>query len=227
MPKSQTGNIDRGVCTREKRHSGRCGNGTCPGCGITLTSENATPSTVSHGSGRCLTCSAWRYHKTRKRKGSNPQTYQIADSPFTFSCGCSGVLPHLGKSNLLAKAMSRTRDEWACRVATILKASRFNGEKQGYKSIDPNTPHSVIRTLMNEENCALCRKPLEWKFGAGLTPHLHHDHASGEIFGFAHVKCNPKAEAKEILRLKSEVKKLQQENQKLQEECEGILLKAA
>jgi hypothetical protein len=42
---------------------------------------------------------------------------------------------------------------------------------------------------------------------------VFHDHSSGEPIGFAHPRCNPRAEANEIFRLKAEVKKLQQEVQ--------------
>lgn len=71
---------------------------------------------------------------------------------------------------------------------------------------------------MQEKNCLLCNEPLKWVLGNGKTPHCHHDHFTGEIYGFSHGTCNQQAEAREIYRLKAEVKKLQQENQQLREE---------
>jgi hypothetical protein len=92
--------------------------------------------------------------------------------------------------------------------------------------MDANTPHSFIHTMMQRDICVICGEPLEWKLGQITTPHLHHDHLTGQIYGFAHAKCNPGAEAKEIFRLTAEIEKLQQENQKLKE-AQGILLEAA
>jgi len=132
------------------------------------------------------------------------------------------MIPELGGNpNQFVRKMSNSRNHnrpfWTCRVRVILDSIRCAARKRNYQPINPNTSHSVIRQLMQEKNCVLCGEPLDWELGRGTTPHLHHDHETGEIYGFAHPKCNPRAEAKEIFRLKSEVRKLQQEVQILRE----------
>jgi hypothetical protein len=46
-----------------------------------------------------------------------------------------------------------------------------------------------------------------WAFERGKTPHLHHDHNTGKLFGFTHNHCNPRALEDEIERLKKELDK--------------------
>jgi hypothetical protein len=62
--------------------------------------------------------------------------------------------------------------------------------------------------MMAEPNCERCGEPLVWEFGLGKTPHLHHNHETGEPIGFTHPVCNPRAMEDEIDRLKAVVKKL-------------------
>jgi hypothetical protein len=68
------------------------------------------------------------------------------------------------------------------------------------------TPHSVIRAMMEEPNCVLCSLPLTWEFGMGKTPHLHHNHVTGEIYGFTHARCNAHDLMREIDRLRDQIK---------------------
>jgi hypothetical protein len=70
-----------------------------------------------------------------------------------------------------------------------------------------DTPHAEIRKLMEEPNCERCGEPLSWEFGAGKTPHLHHNHITGEIYGFTHPVCNAEALEKEIDRLRELLKR--------------------
>jgi hypothetical protein len=58
---------------------------------------------------------------------------------------------------------------------------------------------------MRVKECWRCRQPLEWVFGRGKTPHLHHDHETGEVHGFTHPSCNPKALLHEIDDLRKEL----------------------
>ena len=64
---------------------------------------------------------------------------------------------------------------------------------------------------MEEKLCWRCRKPMHWEnLGKGKTPHLHHNHETGEIYGFTHSRCNPSALEEEIRELRKEIiKKLQ------------------
>jgi len=120
-------------------------------------------------------------------------------------------MPQRGESNQFAKWHATTGA--VCRIAGILSKSQTNAKAEDFMPINQNTPHSLIRQMMEAKNCILCGEPLKWEFGPGKTPHLHHDHVTGEIYGFAHAKCNPRAEAKEMFRLRAEVKKLHQEVQ--------------
>ena len=86
-----------------------------------------------------------------------------------------------------------------------MKTNSVNVAKRGnYKPIE-NTPHSVIRELMNKDVCVLCGKKLTWAFGLSKTPHLHHDHETGKIIGFTHPVCNPFALQNRIFELEAEV----------------------
>lgn len=100
-----------------------------------------------------------------------------------FPCGCSGFLPRKrGESNMFAKSSQnhRTRS-WICRILQILRSSKHAAWGK-YRPI--KATHLV------------------WIFGRGSTPHLHHDHDTGKVFGFTHSICNPRALQKEIVRLK-------------------------
>jgi len=84
-------------------------------------------------------------------------------------------------------------------------------EKKDHAPIDLKTPHSLIRELMKAELCWRCKRPLKWTLGMGKTPHLHHSHTSGEIFGFTHPHCNPLALEHEIDELRQRIAELEQE----------------
>jgi len=104
---------------------------------------------------------------------------------------------------------------WFCRVGRILNASLADAKKDKCAPIDPATPHAIIRALMDIPLCERCRRPLMWEIGAWKTPHLHHSHESGEVFGFTHAKCNPRAVEIENDRLKDENARLTYENNRL------------
>ena len=98
----------------------------------------------------------------------------------------------------------------------ILQSGACQARKYGYTSIDPKTPHSIIRKMMAETLCERCGKGLDWTVCVkGKTPHLHHSHDTGEIHGFTHVQCNPQA-------LKNEIDNLRTENARLQTEIERL-----
>jgi len=142
----------------------------------------------------------------RHRRGSRPQNYQILGKYQTFHCGCVVLLPscHGVSDKFTRHHRHNSRPGFWCRVSNIIDASRNAARKHGYKPIPANTPHSVIHKMMEEPNCERCGLPLIWQFGIGKTPHLHHNHETGEIYGFTHPVCNPHAMQQEIERLKIE-----------------------
>lgn len=126
---------------------------------------------------------------------------QIPKKRYVFVCGCSGILPKEGESNKFARwGHGRV---WVCRVAKMMTMSKRDAKVgKKYVPADSQVPHSVIRKLMKIKLCWYCRRPLKWILEAGKTPHLHHNHETGEIHGFTHSFCNPRALYKEIDRLK-------------------------
>jgi hypothetical protein len=128
----------------------------------------------------CPKCGAARSHSHTVR--------QVAEKPWTFSCGCSGILPSKGKSNKFARHSSKG---FTCRVAGTLAKGTVEAQKRGFK-FNADVPHSVIREMM-EKDCWRCHGALDWSvMSNGTTPHLHHNHESGEILGFTHPNCNPR-----------------------------------
>jgi hypothetical protein len=75
-------------------------------------------------------------------------------------------------------------------VTQIINRSQRQVRRTGDKPISKNTPHSTIRTMMENPNCIACGQPLKWGFGRGKTPPLHHSHKTGAPWGFTHMRCN-------------------------------------
>jgi hypothetical protein len=231
--KAAQNGASRGVCTRPAVHTGLHSNKTCSVCGVILTTENTHRHSQSTKRAMCKECknkcaNAWYYKdhnknlkkdKARRRKnGQRPRIVPNAGNSYTFSCGCSGVLPSTrGKSNKFARWNSHT---WTCRVKGILQASvnAAAASRDGYVSINPKTPHSVIRELMKADSCWRCKRPLKWSLGMGKTPHLHHNHWTGELYGFTHSRCNPKALEHENDELRERIRELEECNRELESE---------
>jgi hypothetical protein len=204
MPKAKNGK-SRGRCRHPFNHHWKCGNRTCPDCGVLLNKGNTTSSTLSgiNKSGTCLRCANARRQRMYGRKAINIQKPR---RKHTFPCGCSGYLTAFGGANKFS--VNHGTSNFGCRVSFMLLGSRKAARLYGYVPIDPKTPHHVIRNLMEEPNCERCGEPLRWEFGYGKTPHLHHDHETDEVYGFTHPWCNPRALQREIDKLKKENRKL-------------------
>jgi hypothetical protein len=200
MARAKNGKSRR-TCTRPAGHVFKHGNETCVDCAARLTSSNCPPSWINRTgkrSGICRTCAASR---RRSKRNQQPQNYQLPEKEYTFrNCGCAGVLPKKGQHNKFAK--SGTNGIFHCRVSRIISVSQIAARERGYAPIPQDTSHSAIRKLMAEPNCERCREPLMWDFAQGKTPHLHHDHETGEVFGFTHPICNPRALERELERLR-------------------------
>lgn len=203
--------VDRGVCTKPPGHKNHHGNGTCPLCGIKLTSRNTSPSHFRRGSGMCRKCSLACLQKSRRLRNVSPRNFQVRGQLYTFICGCSVVLPeHSNRFVIVRKPHKphRSHKSSECRVSQILSTSNNSARKYGYTSIEPSTPHHAIHKMMEEPLCWRCRKPLGWDLAIekGETPHLHHNHDTGEIYGFVHPRCNSKALEHEIDELKDRIR---------------------
>lgn len=188
--------VERGFCSRPLGHSGIHSNATCPKCGVRKTPHTSAPSRISLNGQACRNCNTV---DARHRAGGQPQTRQIPGQQFTFACGCAGILPtRRGVSTVFAFWNS---DYWYCRVAHILRSSQQAAKTRGYLPIDFAIPHASIRRLMLATHCVQCGEPLHWIFRAGKTPHLHHNHETGKIYGFTHPVCNTQALDRTIDRL--------------------------
>jgi hypothetical protein len=195
---------DRGYCTRPRGHMSNHGNRTCYHCSDPLTKENCAPSRFKKGSGMCASCAKNSCEAYRRRHGTKARNYQTPETFHKLRCGCEDILPKLGESNqFVYRQRSSSRSTWACRVEGIIKGIISAAKKRGYKPILPSPPHSKIREMMKEPKCWRCGKYLDWtKLGHGKTPRLHHDHDTGEAYGFVcGMKCNNVSEDFRALKL--------------------------
>lgn len=201
----------RGFCTKALGHGGPHTNARCPGCGVIRTKDNCTEFTLQEG----LSCRKCTTEDARQRRKCKPRNYQKPGKKHRFLCGCEGLLPRQrGQSNLFARGMGKN---WYCRISAILQASNALARRKNYAPIDLQTPHIYIRELMKESYCKLCKQPLKWVFGHGKTPHLHHNHVTGKIYGFVHNLCNLNALEKIVDNLNAEVTALKNEIRILKE----------
>ena len=138
---------------------------------------------------------------------------------WTFKCGHSGILPPRGESNKailwwnskssssggnhLCRPCQLVQDRrrkkhtsalfgfiWAKRLLRSQKAAARYG-----KYASPNISAAQIVELKNTPGlkCCICLtgEGLKWVKSARLTnAHLHHNHDTGEVYGFAHALCN-------------------------------------
>lgn len=157
MPRAKNG-ASRGQCTRQPHSGAGHGNNTCSGCGVKLLKSTARPSIYLRGAGFCRLCTL---QADRARHGGRkPFNTQHPGQFHTFStCQCSGILPESGGENKLA---ARRHSGFMCRISRILGSSIQAAKEHKHKPVDPNTPHSVIRTLMDNPNCVRCGEPLDW-----------------------------------------------------------------
>ncbi len=188
----------RGSCCRPHLHGGPCGGSqTCNFCADPLTPQNAAPFVWKRGAGYCNSCQ----NKYIKKKRNRPLNVVSLGEFHCFPCGCSGFIPETYMdTNSFVVGGSKG---WSCRVSYILASSQCAAKSGGYVPIPRDTPHSVIRALMAIPECERCHEPLSWIFGRSKTPHLHHSHETGEIYGFTHPRCNLYALENEILRLRN------------------------
>lgn len=87
---------DRGTCTHPLGSCGTHGNGTCPDCGDSLILDNASPSIVKVGSGRCSKC-AVKYQQQNEKKDKRAYWTQVRKAKVAslkfevFSHYCGGI----------------------------------------------------------------------------------------------------------------------------------------
>ena len=192
---TKTGGL-RGKCVRPFNHHGLHGNSLCYHCGV-------VPKIPDGKHGVCLSC---HNINVKKRRDRPPLNVQILGASHTFPCGCSGILP---KNNGEQSLFAITADNgYSCRVSCIISSSRVNARGGNFAPVNPKTPHFKIREMMQNEKCWRCQSPMSWNLGRGLTPHLHHDHETGEAIGFTHPRCNPRLLEHEVEKLKAILIKL-------------------
>ena len=190
---------DRGVCLLVAGHQGCHGSGMCPRCGVKLTKNNASSYQWARKSGYCQKC---KNETSRQHANRVPMNTQSLGKYHVFPCGCSGILPpSVRQSNMLA--IGGGGSSFHCRVSVIITASQRGARIGKFTPIPLDTPHIHVRELMRQPNCERCGEPLVWELGKRTTPHLHHNHKTGEIYGFTHPVCNPQALEREIDKLRA------------------------
>jgi Recombination endonuclease VII len=206
MPKGRN-NADRGFCSKPSGHSAWHGNNTCPTCGV-VKDKNNTPS-VKFRKTNGLSCNTCVNTLSKENSPYQRMNSQNPESRHVFPCGCSDRLPKQGESNAFVRWVTKS---WGCRVTSILLSGIKRARQFKFKPISLDTPHTIIRDLMKNKICIMCKVKLSWdkrSLGPGKTPHLHHDHDTGKILGFTHPVCNPRALKDEIHRLQNKIKNLE------------------
>lgn len=199
--------VYRGLCNKKRGHCSLCANDTCYRCG----SLNVEFLPTGRKRKMCLRCD-----KIRRRKGFKRSKWKkVVGNFYTFGCGCSGILPYLREGNKFA-CWHNGSGSFTCRVHSIILGIRGGARRGNYKALDSNISHEKIREMMEIPECILCNGSLNWETGRGITPHLHHDHLTGEPLGFAHPVCHVAVMQKEIFRLKKENEELRAECLRLQ-----------
>jgi len=187
----------KGTCFRPLNHVGGHGNNLCWMCCVVEYEHKQ--------SGLCAACRRKRDIRDSRKQGAKPLNIQVPEKLHTFSCGCVGILPKKGEQNKFAMWVQKAG--FRCRAQVILLSSKQSAKKNGHRPISASTPHKTIRFFMEKSKCERCDESLIWEFGFGKTPHLHHDHKTGEIYGFTHPKCNVFAMEREISRLRKQIRK--------------------
>jgi hypothetical protein len=137
---------------------------------------------------------------------------QHPNTEFRFPCGHKGILPDFGCGNDFARwhKVSKPRGGyWCCQACsdnyyrgvgpegllTWAKMIIHGGKRQarlgGYKPLKI-TPEELISLRVKAKFCSDgCGEELKWcTDGRFKNPHLHHDHMTGEVYGFVTKKCN-------------------------------------
>lgn len=164
----------------------------CVVCGSEFHSRGCCPRQEVYCSDVCKNKARWARQRASLGIGSR-RSPQAQGQDYTFACGCSGMLPKVGESNLFAVwGGNHTRNQiggtWACRVTGILLSAKQNARLQGHATLCAS--HATIRHLMLNVNCVLCGMALKWSIECRNTPHLHHNHKTGLPVGFTHPYCN-------------------------------------
>lgn len=73
---------------------------------------------------------------------------------------------------------------WASHV---LCTSRSDAKRRGSAAADI-LPGDLVVIMKASKFCIGCGGKLNWK--EGKTPSLHHNHKTGEVYGFCHSNCN-------------------------------------
>lgn len=72
---------------------------------------------------------------------------------------------------------------WAKGCLSVFKGS---AKRRGYTP--PNiTAENFVKLMLKSKRCFGCDSRLDWE---NTSPHLHHNHATGEVLGFCHSLCN-------------------------------------
>jgi hypothetical protein len=142
---------------------------------------------------------------------------KIVQSPgkkYCFPCGHAGIFPELGFNNDFVRWRKHSRPHshggyWVCKVCgynyrhgtgltgmsgwakSLISTSRKEAQLDGYQ-MAKITPEELAVLRKNAAYCADgCGQKLKWcTDGSFRNPHLHHNHKTGEVYGFVTKYCN-------------------------------------
>ncbi len=139
---------------------------------------------------------------------------QFPGKEFCFSCGHRGILPELGVGNDFVRWHKHSRPHvhggyWCCKTCSndyhrgisssglygwaksIINASRKQAKLRGHEMVKIS-PEELIILRLNSIYCSDgCGQKLLWcTDGSFKNPHLHHNHKTGEVYGFVTKVCN-------------------------------------
>ena len=165
-------------------------------------SGNSPPPVKRNKRGTVLCEHGHRQYRCKKCKASGVVVTGICEhNRHRDNCKqCNGKQTCLHSSNRAGCKQCKPLG-WAKKMVYY---SKKTARKYGYKPAQI-TPEKLLALYDSSDVCVICNE----QFDADITPHLHHDHDTGKVHGYAHGMCN-KAEGQfGVLTLKQQVKFLQ------------------
>ena len=140
--------------------------------------------------GKCRLCFPDRFCEHGKRKDCcdrcTPSLICTHNLKKRYCLFCnSGEMCLHGKTR--RSCITCNPEKWA--KEQIRQISKKSMER-GYTP--PTINPQELLNMRGSPNCFACEQPLIWPdvYTQGLSPVLHHNHISGEVYGYTHPNCN-------------------------------------
>jgi hypothetical protein len=97
-------------------------------------------------------------------------------------CGGSRICPH---KKYLYQCWHCDPRGWADHC---IRRAKSDAKRRNHAGPEIN-PEELVNLRRKSDTCFFCEQTLSWS-NPKNSPHLHHDHDTGEVFGYAHPVCN-------------------------------------